>query len=115
MLSKAGKDILIKACAEAILTFAMSCFHLTKRPCDQINTMICRYWWAQQENENKMHWLSWETLSKPKEEGGLEFRDLYGFNLPMLARQAWRMLINPGSLCAWVLKARHFPLLYLRG
>jgi hypothetical protein len=66
MLSKAGKDIFIKACAQAIPTFAMSCFDITKSLCDEISTMICRYWWAQQDNENKLHWLSWETLSKPK-------------------------------------------------
>jgi hypothetical protein len=55
MLSKAGKDILIKACAQAIPTFAMSCFDLTKGLCDEMSKMICQYWWAQQENENKMH------------------------------------------------------------
>jgi hypothetical protein len=109
MLSKAGKDILIKACAQAIPTFAMSCFDLTKVLCDEIGMMICRYWWAQQDKENKMHWLSWETLTKPKNEGGLGFRDLYGFNMAMLARQGWRMLTNPDSLCARVLKARYFP------
>jgi hypothetical protein len=55
LLSKAGKDILIKAIAQAIPTYAMSCFDLTKGLCDDIETMISRFWWAQQENENKMH------------------------------------------------------------
>jgi hypothetical protein len=73
MLTKAGKDILIKACAQAIPTFAMSCFDLTKTLCEQISTMVCRYWWAQNDEENKIHWLSWEVLSKSKGEGGLGF------------------------------------------
>jgi hypothetical protein len=47
MLSKAGKDILIKACAKAIPTFAISCFDLTKTLYEDISRMICRYWWAQ--------------------------------------------------------------------
>ena len=108
MLSKAGKDILIKACAQAIPTFAMSCFDLTKTLCEQMSSMICRFWWAQQDNENKTHWISWEKMTTPKKEGGLGFRDLYGFNFAMLARQAWRMLTNPDSLCARVLKAKYF-------
>jgi hypothetical protein len=109
MLSKAGKDILIKAIAQAIPTFAMSCFDLTKTLCDQMSSMICRYWWAQQDNENKIHWISWDTMTKSKKEGGLGFRELYGINLAMLARQAWRLLTNPESLCARVLKAKYFP------
>ena len=55
LLSKAGKDVLIKAVAQAILTCAMSCFDLRKGLCDEISNMICRFWWAQQENENKVH------------------------------------------------------------
>jgi hypothetical protein len=50
-----------------------------------------------------------EVLSKAKREGGLGFHDFHGFNMAMLARQAWRMLTNLGSLCARVLKARYFP------
>jgi len=109
LLSKAGKEILIKAVAQAIPSYAMSCFDLTKTLCDDIGSMIGRFWWAQQENEHKMHWLSKETLCTRKENGALGFRDLHLFNLAMLARQGWRLLTNPESLCAQVLRAKYFP------
>ena len=54
MLPRAGKVILIKAVAQAIPTYAMGCFDITKEICDQISTMICKYWWSNQEKENKI-------------------------------------------------------------
>jgi hypothetical protein len=61
------------------------------------------------DKHNNMHWVSWDKLSKPKKDGGLGFRDLYSFNLAMLARQAWRIIQYPSSLCATVLAARYYP------
>jgi len=109
LLSKAGKEILIKAVAQSIPTYAMSCFDLTKGLCDELSSIIGRYWWSQQDKANKIHWISWEKLTQSKEKGGLGFRDLHLFNLAMLSRQAWRLLTNPDSLCGQVLKARYFP------
>ena len=109
LLSKSGKGVLIKAVAQAIPSYAMSCFDLTKTLCDEISSMISRFWWAQQDKKNKMHWLSWELLCCRKEKGGLGYRDLHLFNLAMLARQGWRLLLNPDSLCAQVLRAKYFP------
>jgi hypothetical protein len=108
-LSWAGKEILIKAIAQAIPTFSMGCFDLTKNMCDQISKLICRYWWNQQEGKNKIHWIGWEKMILPKKMGGLGFRDIHGFNMAMLAKQGWRLVQCPDSLCARILKAKYFP------
>ena len=44
-----------------------------------------------------------------KGKGGMGFRDLQSFNLAMLAKQVKRLLINPDSLCARVLRAGYYP------
>lgn len=108
MLSMAGKEILIKTVAQSVPIYAMACFDLTKSLCDQMSTIICKYWWSQMDKENRIRWISWDKLSLRKRDGGLGFRDLYAFNLAMLARQAWRILHNPSSLCARVLSAKYF-------
>lgn len=69
LLSRMGKELLIKAVAQAIPTFTMSCFDLTKTICEEISTFVCKYWWSQQDKSNKIHWLSWEKMIKPKGEG----------------------------------------------
>jgi len=65
LLSKAGKEIMIKAVAQAIPVFAMGCFDLTKEICGQISAMISKYWWNNQDKENNIHWVSLERLTQP--------------------------------------------------
>jgi hypothetical protein len=59
--------------------------------------------------QRKVHWMAWEDLMKPKGQGGIGFRDLRVFNQALLARQAWRLIQFPDSLCARVLKAKYYP------
>ena len=47
-------------------------------------------------------------MTQPKFMGGLGFRDFELFNLASLARQSWRLLQNPDSLCGRLLKVGYF-------
>jgi hypothetical protein len=108
-LSAGGKDILIKSVVQAIPIFSMACFKLPRGLCQHINSMIGRFWWGSKDGKRKMSWVSWEEMTKPKYMGGLGFRDIELFNLALLARQGWRILTNPDTLSAKILKAVYYP------
>ena len=108
-LSTGGKEILLKAIAQSIPVFAMSVFCLPKGVCKEITDVIAQFWWGDEEDNKKMHWYSWWKLCFPKSEGGIGFRDLYSFNRALLAKQCWRLITNPDSLCASILKAKYYP------
>ena len=54
LLSKAGKEVLIKAVAQAIPTYTMSCFKIPDSFCDELTSMIQKILWGQRREEKKM-------------------------------------------------------------
>ena len=108
LLSNAGREVLIKAVAQATPTYTMNCFKLPDSLCSEINSLVRGFWWGKKESARKIAWVLWENLCKPKKEGGMGFRDLKAFNLALLAKQGWRIQQRPGSLIHRVLKAKYF-------
>lgn len=108
-LSRAGKEVLIKSVAQAIPTYIMSCFQLPDGICEKMRAIVSNYWWGFEGGKKKMHWRSWAWMSTPKFLGGMGFRDMKIFNQAMLGRQCWRLITEPDSLCAKVLKGRYYP------
>jgi len=87
----------------------MMVFKIPKNICKGITNAISQYWWGDDNNHKRIHWQEWWKLCLPKGEGGMGFRDLQSFNEAMLAKQVWRLLSDPDSLCARVLRARYYP------
>jgi hypothetical protein len=108
-LSRAGKEVFLKAVAQAIPTYVMSCFQIPMAVCEKLTKPISNFWWGTEDGKKKLHWRSWDWLTSPKHLGGMGFRDMAIFNQAMLAKQCWRLLTEPHSLCARVLKGRYFP------
>ena len=86
LLVNVGKEILIKTVAQVVPTYTMSVFKLPNILCEEMTSMVWKFWWGQTSEKSKVTWLSWDEICRPKEEGGLGFRDLKAFNLALLAK-----------------------------
>jgi hypothetical protein len=108
-MSRAGKETHIKSIVQAVANYIMSCFKIPVGTCKKMKTSIANHWWGFDEGIRKLHWRSWDWMSAPKSLGGMGFRDFVLFNQAMLGKQCWRLITEPNSLCARVLKGRYFP------
>lgn len=85
----------------------MSCYLLFKGITKKLTSAVSRFWWSTKIDNRGMHWVAWDKICVPTDEGGLGFRDFNDFNLALLAKQLWRLLKFPHSLLARVMKGRY--------
>jgi hypothetical protein len=107
-LSMEGKETLIKSVLQAVSTYPMGCFRLSDRMCNSLTLIALGFWWGSAEGRRKVPWISWDRMCKPKNRGCMGFRSYFAFNQALLAKQAWRIITAPLSLCSRVLRARYF-------
>jgi hypothetical protein len=108
-MSGAAKETLVKSVAQAVANYAMSVFKFSASLCDELSQIIRNFWWGDELDRKKVHWMGWDRMTRPKSHGGIGFRDLRLFNQALLAKQTWHLIVRPDSLCARILKAKYYP------
>ncbi|XP_062007966.1 uncharacterized protein LOC133724996 [Rosa rugosa] len=107
LLSKAGKTVLIKVVAQAIPSYTMSVFRLSKGVCRTYQSKIGKYWWGNGGKKRGIHWCTWQVLYKNKLAGGLGFRDIECFTQALLAKTVWRIVFQTNSLVNCILQQKY--------
>lgn len=86
LLSRAGKEVLIKSIINSIPSYAMSCFKLPSAFFSEVRSITRSFWWDSHQMKG-IPWKARSFLCRLKEEGGMGFRDLEAFNWALLAKQ----------------------------
>jgi ribonuclease HI len=100
---------MIKSVLQAIPSYIMSVYVIPDSIISDIERMINAFWWGDGSNNKGIRWLAWDKLAKPKAMGGLGYRDFHAFNMSLIAKQAWKFVVEPDKLVSRVFKARYFP------
>ena len=85
-MSFAAKEVHVKSNVQALPTFIMSAFLLSKGFCEKYERLIRDFWWGDEEGPRKVHWMSWANMTKHKRNRGIGFRDMHMSNQALLAR-----------------------------
>lgn len=107
-LSQGGKEVLIKVVASALPVSAMFVYKIPKSLISSLHGVLANFWWSSDEQRRKIHWLCWEKMCLPKENGGMGFKDLECFNQALLAKQAWRLTHDVDFLMSRVMKGKYY-------
>ncbi|XP_025640980.1 uncharacterized protein [Arachis hypogaea] len=108
LLSNGDHQILIWAVGEAVPIYTLSCFRLPDTLLKDIHSISTQFWWGQHGEKRRMVWISWDKMTRPKSEGGLGVKDLRAHDLALLGKQCWRLIPQPNSLLARILKGGYY-------
>ncbi|CAJ2669290.1 unnamed protein product [Trifolium pratense] len=106
-LSIGGRLVLLKSVLTSLPVYALSFFKAPSGIISSIESILIKFFWGGSEDHRKVSWINWNSICLRKEYGGLGVRQLREFNLALLGKWCWRMLVDREGLWFRVLAGRY--------
>ncbi|CAN0870549.1 Putative ribonuclease H protein At1g65750 [Linum grandiflorum] len=106
-LSLAGRVTLATSVLNAIPSFAMQTVALPDQICVAIDKKIRSFVWGSTQEQRKIHLISWDSICRPKDQGGLGLRSARELNKAYILKVAWGLMKRPEELWARVLISKY--------
>jgi len=106
-LSMGGRLVLLKSVLSSLPVYALSFFKAPSGIISAIESIFNYFLGGGSDNRRKISWVDWKTVCRRKEVGGLGVRRIREFNLALLGRWCWRLLVDRNSLWFRVLASRY--------
>ena len=87
----------------------MSYYKLPETIYHEIEDMLAKFWWGSKNGERKVHWMSWDKVTRAKDACVMGFRGINDFNTSLLDNHYWFLLLGDHTLLGKVFKKRYFP------
>ena len=97
LLNKASWLTLAKAILSSIPIYSMSIMWLPQQVCNDIIQVVQSFIWVN-ENKKGINWVNQETMTQPKDAGGLGVRGSHLMNVTMVGKAVWELFITSNKL-----------------
>jgi len=76
----------------------MSLFTIPASIASQLESVMRDFLWSKHDSDKGFHWVSWDEICCPREDGGLEIRPLRTMNEALKTKRLWRFPIEDDAL-----------------
>jgi len=87
--------------------YALSFFKAPSGIVSSIESLFNFYFFGAVVDHRKISWIDWKSICRSQEVGGLRVRRIRDFNIALLGKRCWKLLVDRDSLWYRVLSARY--------
>ncbi|KAJ0855327.1 putative RNA-directed DNA polymerase [Helianthus annuus] len=107
LLSFGGRITLIRSVLESLPNYYFSLYKAPAKVIRDLECLMKKFLWGGSSEVRKTHWVAWDTVTRPKNNGGLGICKPKNINKALLSKWAWRFKRNKERLWVKVVEAIH--------